>query len=170
MKEPHLLYETNGHIPKIIINRPEAKNALGQIDGATEGVASCIGQGFAERGVGEGDSGQLLEGRFHLNGEDSCPHHFIDPLSDQMNPQNFPVLSVRHDLHQPLRLAQNHPFWIHGKGRSPFNHSKTFLFGFLAGEPHAGDLRPRIGHPNRRAGIEACRSPQGILCRDDATG
>jgi len=28
MKEPHLLYETGDHIAKIIINRPEAKNAF----------------------------------------------------------------------------------------------------------------------------------------------
>lgn len=28
MKEPHILYETEGHIAKIIINRPEARNAF----------------------------------------------------------------------------------------------------------------------------------------------
>jgi enoyl-CoA hydratase/carnithine racemase len=28
MKKPHILYETEGHIAKIIINRPEAKNAF----------------------------------------------------------------------------------------------------------------------------------------------
>ena len=28
MKEPHLLYETEEHIAKIILNRPEAKNAF----------------------------------------------------------------------------------------------------------------------------------------------
>lgn len=28
MKEPHILYETDGHIAKIILNRPEARNAF----------------------------------------------------------------------------------------------------------------------------------------------
>ncbi|MFO7784630.1 MAG: enoyl-CoA hydratase/isomerase family protein [Thermodesulfobacteriota bacterium] len=28
MKEPHILYDTDGHIAKIILNRPEAKNAF----------------------------------------------------------------------------------------------------------------------------------------------
>lgn len=28
MKQPHLLFETEGHVAKIIINRPEAKNAF----------------------------------------------------------------------------------------------------------------------------------------------
>jgi enoyl-CoA hydratase/carnithine racemase len=28
MKEPHILYQTEEHIAKIIINRPEAKNAF----------------------------------------------------------------------------------------------------------------------------------------------
>jgi len=74
MKEPHILYETEGHIAKIIINRPEARNAFSpemiklwreglEKSQADESVRVVVVTGHGDTFCSGGDIRDMGEGR-----------------------------------------------------------------------------------------------------------
>ena len=74
MKEPHILYETEGHIAKIILNRPEAKNAFSpemirlwrealETSQADESIRVIVITGNGDTFCSGGDIRDMVEGR-----------------------------------------------------------------------------------------------------------